>query len=80
MSEATASRRPPTVILGRDTAAASLLFYAGEFERGETKRWDLASHLLSDAAAEIERLRGLVRHYADQSGVGPDELRRVQNV
>lgn len=28
----------------------------------------------TDAITEIERLRGLVRHYADQAGVGPDEL------
>ena len=30
--------------------------------------------------AEVERLRELVRHYADQCGVGPDELFRIHGI
>lgn len=36
--------------------------------------------LVADAIAEIERLRALVAHYADQCGVAADELRRVHGV
>jgi hypothetical protein len=55
--ETTINGFPPTAIYGRDTAPLSLRFYAGRFQRGETKRWDLAAHLLEEGAAEVERLR-----------------------
>lgn len=39
-----------------------------------------SSRVIAEKDAEIERLRALVFHYADQAGVPADEARRVHNV
>lgn len=43
------------------------------------KAWGLRN-LGDEAADEIEALRALVIHYADQAGVPADEVRRVHSV
>lgn len=47
------SNLPPTT-LKPDTAAEALRTYAGRFADGTTKRWDLAAHLMEEAARIIE--------------------------
>lgn len=47
---------PPTNLHATD-AAAALRFYADKFAKGETKRWDLAAHLMKQAAEIIEDRR-----------------------
>jgi hypothetical protein len=44
---------PPTNLHATD-APAALRFYADKFAKGETKRWDLAAHLMEQAAEIIE--------------------------
>lgn len=69
---------PPTTIVGRDTAAESLRFYAKRFASGKTTRWDLAGHLLDQAATEIEALRGRTEGAAEQQApTGPRETLEV---
>jgi len=54
---------PPTSLKNAN-APASLEAYAAQFEEGRTKRWDLAAHLLREAAEAIRERDALLKIFA----------------